>query len=144
MVHGPCMTWLHCDTFPTLPSLACLRAFDNSSSRASRIPMPRPSPRRRKSPWRSWGCRALEMWAALVPMHILAHHFSRRYVSSPDSLSCRMARVRFFTSGEPDRKKDVFERLHSLQQALTVSHSDATRHLQPIIFHRVRLWEACH
>lgn len=87
--------------FLTLPSLARLRALDRSSSRANTRPTLSPRPRTRKRPRRSWGSRAWEPWGTSAPRQLLAHHLSRRYVSSPDSLSWRMARVRFLTSKEP-------------------------------------------
>lgn len=104
--------WLLVDIlFPTLPSLAWLRTLDRSSMRANRSPTANPSPRRTKRPRRSLGCRASEVWALSAPIQLLAHHLSRRYVSSPDSLSWRMAMVRFLTSGEPGeaRRGSVIE-----------------------------------
>lgn len=90
---------------PTLPSFAWLRAPDRSSSKASRSPTPRPRPSSRKRPRRSWGRRASEVLALLPAAQLLDHHFCRRCVSSPDSLSFRMAMVRFLSSGEPDGGK---------------------------------------
>lgn len=84
---------------PTFPSLVWLRALDRSSIKASRSPTLKPTPRRRKSPSRSCGCRDLEVW--VLGPQLLAHHLSCRYVSCPDSLSTRMAMDKFFSSGEP-------------------------------------------
>lgn len=96
-------------SLPTLLSLACLRALDKSSRRASSSPIPRPSPRSRKRPRRSWGFSTSDECAS-EPTQLLAHHFSRRCVNSPDSLSWRIAMVRFFTSGEPNgKRKEVWE-----------------------------------
>lgn len=87
--------------FPTLPFLAWLRALERSSSTANSSATHSPKPRRRKRPCRSWACRTSEACDLSLPTQLLAHHLSRRYVSSPDSLRSRIAMVRSLTSGEP-------------------------------------------
>lgn len=125
-------------TVLTLPSLAWSRALDKSSSRARRSPTPKPSPSRRKRPLRSWGCRASELWFPFLPMQLLAHHFSRRCVNSPDSLSWRMAMVRFFISGDPGGTQTSFFKTRNIRLLVSASPAASLRKFRCLDGVRVR------
>lgn len=83
----------------TLWSAALLRLLEVSSRTASSVPSPRPRERTRNIPLRLCGRTAEDL--ALSAMQLLAHHLLLRYASSPASLSCRIATLRFFMMGEP-------------------------------------------
>lgn len=80
-------------------SPAVLRDFEVSSNKESSTPIPRPIARTRNMPFMLWALRDKAL--ALSGIQLLAHHLVRRYVSSPASLSCRMATLRFFSIGDP-------------------------------------------
>ncbi len=100
-------------------SPAVLRDFEVSSNKESSTPIARPIARTRKMPFMPWALRDEPL--ALSGKQLLAHHLVRRYASSPASLSCRMATLRFFSIGDPV-PKILWHYNHSLQQRHNVFH----------------------
>lgn len=100
-------------------SPAVLRDFEVSSNKESSTPITRPIARTRKMPFMLWALR--DELLALSGIQLLAHHLVRRYASSPASLSCRMATLRFFSIGDPV-PKILWHYNHSLHQRQHVFH----------------------